>query len=82
MGERSLVGTSSDSAHGGSRKGRAATLLVLGLALAYTLFLSTLSILAHRGLKTQMNDLGNADQALWAAAHGDWAMTQDRKSVV
>jgi uncharacterized membrane protein len=53
-----------------------ATLLVLGLALAYALCLSTFSILAHQGLKTQMNDLGNADQALWAAAHGDLAMTQ------
>ena len=49
---------------------------VLGLALCYAGVLSTMSILQHRGLKTQMNDLGNADQALWAAAHGDLRMTQ------
>lgn len=50
--------------------------IVLGLALVYTVFLTTLSIVQHQGLKTQMNDLGNADQALWAAASGDLAMTQ------
>jgi len=76
MGERSLPEGPSESAHGGGRKGRAVTLLVVALALAYAVVLSTFSILAHRGLKTQMNDLGNADQALWAAAQGDLAMTQ------
>jgi uncharacterized membrane protein len=50
--------------------------VILGLAIIYTLFLSTLSIVQHYGLKTQMNDLGNADQALWTAANGDLAMTQ------
>lgn len=47
--------------------------IVLGLALVYTVFLTTLSIVQHQGLKTQMNDLGNADQALWGAASGDLA---------
>jgi len=46
------------------------------VAVLYVALLSTLSIVQHRGLKTQMNDLGNADQALWAAAKGDWSMTQ------
>ncbi len=50
--------------------------VIIGLAIAYTLFLSTLSTIQHYGLKTQMNDLGNVDQALWAAANGDLAMTQ------
>lgn len=68
--------TSGGAAPASGRGDRAATLLVLILALVYAVFLSTLSIIAHRGLATQMNDLGNADQALWAAAHGDWAMTQ------
>jgi uncharacterized membrane protein len=38
--------------------------------------MSALSIVQHYGLKTQMNDLGNVDQALWASANGDFAMTQ------
>ena len=68
--------TSGGAPPASGRGDRAATLLVLVLALVYAVFLSTLSINAHRGLATQMKDLGNADQALWAAAHGDWAMTQ------
>jgi uncharacterized membrane protein len=50
--------------------------VILGLAIVYALFFSTLSIIQHYGLKTQMNDLGNVDQALWASANGDFAMTQ------
>lgn len=50
--------------------------IVIGLSILYTVFLSTMSVLQHEGLKTQMNDLGNADQALWAAANGDIFMTQ------
>ena len=56
------------------RRGRTLTALVLAAALAYTAFLAVLSIRADAGLQTQMNDLGNADQALWRAAHGDWRM--------
>ena len=50
--------------------------IIIGLAIVYTLFLSALSVTQHYGLKTQMNDLGNVDQALWAAAKGDPVMTQ------
>lgn len=50
------------------------TALVLAAALVYAAFLSALSIRAHLGLQTQMNDLGNADQALWRAVNGDWRM--------
>ncbi len=46
------------------------------LTVLYFVTLSYFSTIAHFGLQTQMNDLGNADQALWAAAHGDWHMTQ------
>ena len=52
------------------------TVIVSVAVVLYMVLLSTLSIVQHRGLKTQMNDLGNADQALWAAANGDWTMTQ------
>jgi hypothetical protein len=37
-------------------------------------FTAALSVRAHLGLQTQMNDLGNADQALWRAVNGDWRM--------
>ena len=50
--------------------------IITGIILIYFLSLSTLSILQHHGLKTQMNDLGNADQAIWNAANGDFLMTQ------
>lgn len=62
----------------GLRAGASAQLLtitVLLTAIAYTLLMSDLSIRAHHGLLTQMNDLGNADQAIWRAAAGDWRMT-------
>ncbi len=36
--------------------------------------MSALSLAAHFGLQTQMNDLGNADQAVWRASTGDWRM--------
>lgn len=49
---------------------------VLLAAAVYVILLATLSICLHLALKTQMNDLGNVDQALWAAANGDLAMTQ------
>ena len=58
----------------GRRQARALTAVVLLMALAYACCLSALAIRAHLGLQTQMNDLGNADQALWRAAHGDWRM--------
>jgi len=45
-----------------------------GLALFYIAIFLTFSLLTHRGLQTQMNDLGNADQAFWQAANGDWRM--------
>jgi uncharacterized membrane protein len=56
------------------RRARMLAALVLAVALAYVGLMSVVSIRAHLGLQTQMNDLGNADQALWRAAHGDWRM--------
>jgi len=45
-------------------------------AFLYAALMSILSLLQDYGLKTQMNDLGNMDQALWNLVNGDWAMTQ------
>jgi len=50
--------------------------IIIGIVLIYFLSLSALSVLQHHGLKTQMNDLGNADQAIWNAANGDFLMMQ------
>jgi uncharacterized membrane protein len=50
--------------------------LVGVLAVTYTVVLSTFAFWAHDGLRTQMDDLGNMTQAIWAASHGDWLMTQ------
>ena len=50
-------------------------ILMLAAAVAYAAVLSFFSVRAHLGLQTQMNDLGNADQSLWAASQGDWNMT-------
>lgn len=52
------------------------TLVVIVAACSYAVIMSILSILQDQGLKTQMNDLGNMDQALWALVNGDWTMTQ------
>ena len=62
--------------HEASRRRTRIATAVVALACGYALLLSVLGILQHRGLRTQMNDLGNADQAMWAAANGDWLMTQ------
>lgn len=52
------------------------TLAVMLAACLYAVLMSFLSLLQDQGLKTQMNDLGNMDQALWNLVNGDWAMTQ------
>lgn len=44
-------------------------------AVLYAVILGWFSVAAHRGFLTQMNDLGNADQAIWAASRGDLRMT-------
>jgi uncharacterized membrane protein len=59
-----------------SRRSARVAAIAVGAAFAYAVVLSGLGTLQHRGLRTQMNDLGNADQAMWAAANGDWLMTQ------
>jgi hypothetical protein len=59
-----------------SRRGARVAAIAVAAAFAYAVVLSALGTLQHRGLRTQMNDLGNADQAMWAAANGDWLMTQ------
>lgn len=50
------------------------TWIVLAGAVLYFAFFSTLSILAHQGFQTQMNDLGNMDQAVWRVSQGDLTM--------
>jgi uncharacterized membrane protein len=50
--------------------------LVIAAAVAWTLFVGALSLAQHRGLRTQMNDLGNADQAIWDASRGHLSMVQ------
>ena len=57
-------------------RSRAKLVVVVVLAVAYTVLLATVSIRTHCGLKTQMKDLGNADRSIWGAANGDWSMTQ------
>jgi uncharacterized membrane protein len=44
------------------------------VALLYFITLATFALVQHAGLKTQMNDLGNMDQAVWGASHGRLAM--------
>lgn len=50
------------------------TWIVLGTALLYFAFFSVLSICAHRGFQTQMNDLGNMDLAFRQASKGNLTM--------
>jgi uncharacterized membrane protein len=45
------------------------------MALLYTAILAWFAIASHRALTTQMNDLGNAVQAIWSATQGDLMMT-------
>jgi hypothetical protein len=59
----------------GARIRSRSTVALAVMALLYVGVLGALSLIQHAGLKTQMNDLGNMDQAVWAAAHGDLAMT-------
>lgn len=50
--------------------------LVIVLAGLFTFALSWFALAQHRALTTQMNDLGNADQAIWRVTQGDWLMQQ------
>ena len=52
--------------------------LVLAAALVWTLFVGTLAVQQRRGLRTQMHDLGNAEQALSDASRGATALVQGR----
>jgi uncharacterized membrane protein len=47
---------------------------VLAVASAYAVVLCSAAIAHHGALHTQMNDLGNAIQALWLAGHGELTM--------
>jgi uncharacterized membrane protein len=60
-----------DRARGGDRRWRR---LAVGVTVMYVVMFSTLAILRHEGLRTQMNDLGNMTQAIWGAAQGDMTM--------
>lgn len=42
----------------------------------YVAVFSSFSILQHEGLKTQMNDLGHMDHAIWEASRGNLSMPQ------
>lgn len=56
---------------------RSARCLIVFAAVAlYVAATSWFAIASHRALLTQLNDLGNVDQALWSASRGDWSMTQ------
>ncbi len=49
---------------------------IIILAILYGLSMSAFSLIQHYGLKTQMNDLGNMDHAIWMASKGNWSMPQ------
>ena len=49
-------------------------------AVVYAVIMSAFSVSQHLNLRTQMADLGNADQAIWAASRGDLAMTVSNDS--
>jgi len=49
---------------------------VFAAAAVWTLFVGSLALAEHRGLRTQMHDLGNADQAIWDASRGHLSMIQ------
>ncbi|HEX2123300.1 MAG TPA: DUF2079 domain-containing protein, partial [Thermoanaerobaculia bacterium] len=51
-------------------------LVVLAAVAVYVVSTSWFAVAAHRGLLSQLDDLGNVDQALWSASRGDLSMTQ------
>src|SRR5258706_3557375 len=55
--------------------------VVYAAAAIWTLFVGSLALDQHRGLKTQMHDLGNADQAIWDASRGHAYMIQTNTDV-
>lgn len=50
--------------------------LIAFCALVYVIVLGSRSLARHDAVRTQMNDLGNADQAIWFASRGDLSMPQ------
>lgn len=48
-------------------------LMIVG-AIVFAVFFSYLGILNHWGLRTQLNDLGHIEQALWSITQGDFTM--------
>lgn len=55
------------------RESQAASVIYTGTAVFACIFIM-LSLLDHFGLRTQINDLGFADQALWQLKSGDWTL--------
>lgn len=51
-------------------------LVLLASGLLFVSVIVTTSLGYHAELKTQMNDVGNADQAIWSASQGDLWMIQ------
>lgn len=49
--------------------------IAVALAVFYTAVLAWFAIASHHALTTQMNDLGNAVQAIWSATQGDLMMS-------
>ncbi len=48
--------------------------IAVGLCALYTVVFSYFSLVQHQELRTQLDDLGNAMQAIWAASQGDLRM--------
>jgi uncharacterized membrane protein len=57
-----------------------AFLVLIISGVVYFGFLTTLSLLSHWGLKTQLLDLGCMDQAIWEASRGNFYMPTSIKS--
>ncbi len=51
-----------------------AIILMLTASIIYFIFVGTLSILDHVGLRTQLNDLGHMEQAIWQVTQGNFSM--------
>ncbi len=47
---------------------------MIAFAITMTLYIGLLAILDHIGLRTQLNDLGHAEQAIWQATQGNFSM--------
>ncbi len=49
-------------------------IVMIAAAVIFAIYFSTLGVMNHWGLRTQMNDLGHVEQALWSATQGHLSM--------